>query len=128
MRFLIAHNFRHFSPFSKGSSCRVHVTLLLTSVSEPPSAANTLPRYSNIFTVGIDQSPNFMVSSWCVHIYITIAGVSSHFRLHTSVFKNWRKSPRALPILQHRRIQGGDCVSTCHPPRPLDRSIGTGVP
>ena len=45
-------------------------TLLFTSVSEPPSAANILPRYLITFIVCIGQSPNFMFSSLCgVGIY-----------------------------------------------------------
>ena len=45
-------------------------TILFTSVSEPPSTANILPRYLNTFTVCIGPSPSFMFSSLCgVGIY-----------------------------------------------------------
>ena len=38
-------------------------TMLFTSVSEPPSAANILPKYLNTFTVCICPSLNCMLSS-----------------------------------------------------------------
>ena len=40
-------------------------TMLFTSVSESPSAANILPKYLNTFTVCIGPSLNCMLSSWC---------------------------------------------------------------
>ena len=62
---LIGTFLSHMTPDTSLHLAHTAFTLLFTSVSETPSAANILPRYLNTYTVGIGLSPSFMVSSWC---------------------------------------------------------------